>query len=617
VPPKAGPPCVDGANNAADPGDDSGGATGDGQIVLDNIQNALDKGDLTIQYSPGAKVVSMDVNLGPSSNGEEGSNPYEGMTPEQVADALYWPNGIDPTYTEVGPVGPLVKAAVKLARQAAHGNVQALRSLQNMLRVMDDPMKEDVVAELQRGVSELNHIYRTGMPPEVRWLIGEIWDIIDDILKVIEAPVDSTSVYLEVASASPSGTAGGDNKGACGQINQTVAMTASALVPGASQASISFASTTHGTLVQRIQALEAPELYCPYTEVEVVAGQENAPIVTGGCDGDVVSARLLTRGDAASLPEETKNAMLADTLLNPTAVMAFQYTRHPDDGRPSHKATSNHAGATSHFFGDSKNGRVSYTPPLSAAGGEDYLAVAVTDGSGEEHYFVTRLVIKAPPTCDAADKPVGPTMETFRAVIRDGEIQAIRGVPFTLDMKLFCTTDYRNTYRVTMAGGIPGAEATVNPDGTVTFDWTDPDQVGEVATLTFTAWDEVTGAPSAPIEVPLFVRDQRPLCNDVEIEYDRSELAGAPLTIPLDCGMENGLRVINPAFLALDGAKLDTTEVEGGTFRSDGNTITFTPNGSGVELSTTKVLPYRENPLTARHFHESGKEFFVDVRMTE
>ncbi|WP_291045001.1 hypothetical protein [Herbiconiux sp.] len=617
VPPKAGLPCVAGANNAANPGDAPGGPTGDGQIAFDNIEDAFTKGDLTIQYSPGARIVTMDVNLGPSSNGEGDYNPYEGMTPEQAAAALYWPSGIDPTYTEVGPAGSIVKAAIKLAGQAARGNKQSLQSLRNMTGLMDEPMREDVIAGLQRGISELNHLYRTGMPPEVREIIRELWDIIDDILKVVSTPVDPTGVYLNVATTSPGYTPDNTNHGACGQINQTVAMTASTLVPTGSWASISFASTTYGTLVKRIQDLEEPELYCPFTEVEVVAGQENAPVVTGGCRGEIVSARLLTRGDTASLPEDTKQAMRVDTFGAPMADSVFQYTRHPDDGRPSHKATSNLVGNTSHFFGDSKDGRLSYTPPLTAAEGEDFVVVAATDAAGVEHPFIVRVAVKAPPTCDGADKIAGPVMSDFRAVIRDGAIQAVRNVPFTLDLKMLCTTDHRDTYRVTMEGGVPGTEPTVNPDGTITFDWTDPDQVGEVATLTFTAWDETTGAPSAPLEVPLFVRDQRPLCNDVEIEYDRSELAGAPLTIPIDCGMENGLKVINPAFLALGGEKLDTTVVEGGTFRSDGSAITFTPDDSGTELATTTVLPYRTNPLTSAHFYEAGKGFFIDVRMTD
>ncbi|QJU55358.1 hypothetical protein SCB71_20255 [Herbiconiux sp. KACC 21604] len=259
---------------------------------------------------------------------------------------------------------------------------------------------------------------------------------------------------------------------------------------------------------------------------------------------------------------------------------------------------------------------MSYATPTSAGGWVDHVVVAAKDAAGNEHPFLVTVEVKEQPSCSTAEKPVGPDAGAFRAVLRGGEIQAIRNVPLVLQPRLFCSADARDSYRVTVNGSVPGAEITSGADGTLVVTWTDPDVVGTgLGTLEFTAWDEVTGVPSAPVKVPVTARDVAPSCNDVEIDYDWDELGGAPLTIPVDCGMVGGMRVLTPPYLTFLGAGL-LSEGEGGEFVSDGTSITFTPHDPDVELSTTQVVPWNADPATASPYRPSGAAFFIDVRMS-
>jgi hypothetical protein len=627
VPPKAGPPCVAGANNHTTPGWGGDGQTGDGDIPFQNIEEAFRAGDLRIDSTSPSRIVSMDVNIGPSMSGDAGANPFEGVDPDDVPGAMYSPNAYDPTITDVGwALKSLQKTAQLMMKAVTQGDLAANAGWRATWAKLPADKRQIVIDIVKTRIQQTQSAWKNDVPDSVKWVVEGLWEMLE-LAAEIPLPIDGApardpaSVYMEIASASTTpGEAPGSNQGACGQVAKATVSSVVGVLPSSRWFRIELTGTTHGTLIDRIKALGS-ELTCPPVDLTFIAGQANYGSITDECSAPVTGVRLLDRREFSRLSADVKYGLRVSAAargdLDPVAEGSLYYSRIDDFDGSIGARTSLLAPGHAGISGASEDGLLSYPLPLSAAGKNDLLVAMAKDAAGVEHPFIVRVAVKAPPTCDGADKVAGPDTGDFRAVIRDGAIQAVRNVPFTLDLKMLCTTDRRDTYRVTMTGDVPGTEPTVNPDGTITFDWTDPDQVGEVATLTFTAWDETTGAPSAPLEVPLFVRDQRPLCNDVEIEYDRSELAGAPLTIPIDCGMENGLKVINPAFLALGGEKLDTTVVEGGTFRSDGSAITFTPDDSGTELATTTVLPYRTNPLTSAHFYEAGKGFFIDVRMTD
>jgi hypothetical protein len=58
-------------------------------------------------------------------------------------------------------------------------------------------------------------------------------------------------------------------------------------------------------------------------------------------------------------------------------------------------------------------------------------------------------------------------------------------------------------------------------------------------------------------------------------------------------------------------------DVPGGKFSSDGTTLTFTPTGEHVDVSTAQVVPWSTNPLTYTPYPVKGKTFDIDVTMTD
>jgi hypothetical protein len=640
VPPSVAPPCVAGANNATDPGrGEAGITTGDGQNVIDNLEPLLASGDLRIDSTSPSRIVSIDVNLGPSVSGVEGSNPFEGMTPEQANRAMYWPGAFDPDFVEVGPRGRVVATAIRYAIDAAYGSGAARRSFHLIMKNASVALKTEIFNELEAEMTATIAHYSPNIPHEVKVILNELSELVFELIE--KGPIDGPATPADAAgdytvASSESSTPGngstsgsrayGQNKGVCGQVQKSVAAAAPAtatIAPDADWARITLHGTTHGTLVDKLKAMKAPGVVCPPVRAEVTAGQAASVIVGAGCAGAGSSLRVLNRLDISRLPSSQLAALLRSASEEIAAGSIFQFDFNEFDHAerwPDRNATAVFANGRVGFADGGASGRMNYQAPVTAGGLTDHVVVAAADSSGVEHPFLVTVDVKAQPTCSADDRPAGPEAAGFRVVVQDGSLQLLRNRPFVLSPRLLCEADPRDTYRVTVEGSVPGTTSTIQPDGTVLFDWTDPDVVGgEVASLTVTAWDEVTGVPSAPVTIPVSVRDVAPLCNDVEIEYDISDQEGRPLKIPVDCGMTGGLSVLSEPFLGLQTGTADPTEleVEGGVFTSDGASLLFTPNDSGTELSTAVVTPSTIDPRLYSHYRVRGPGFSVDVRLRE
>jgi hypothetical protein len=392
-------------------------------------------------------------------------------------------------------------------------------------------------------------------------------------------------------------------------------------LPTASWAQITLAGTVNGSLVRAIQALERPEVRCSMKEVTATIGQQNFLDLSDACDGTVSGMRLLTRGEVRDLGPDDRRLLMNMVGKDGGAASIFKYIGWPligdDDGHPGRDSTSGAGDYDIHFFGDSAEGLLEYSVRRPTA--QDYLVVAATDAAGVEHPFIVKVTLIDPPSCPKIDRSVGPAGNRFGVKVVGDHLQVQRDTPFTIDLSMLCQSDFRHTFQVVVDETIPGTSATVNADGTVTFDWTDPTIVGDgLRGLKVTAWDETTGAPSAQREFLIDVRDVPVECNDVEIDYDWSELHGGPLTIPVDCAMEGDRTVLTPPFIRLDDSPKDGYEktVEGGVFATDGTTVTFTPSGPDVDVATAQLSPWSTDPVIWSRHPVHGGYFFVDVRFT-
>ncbi|MCS5713824.1 hypothetical protein NVV95_04580 [Herbiconiux sp. CPCC 205716] len=631
TPASAAPACVEGANNAEYPGRGDS-QTGSGDIVRDNVETLERSGDLKIDSTSPSRIVSMDVNLGPSSSGVDGANPLEGMSPEEAVRAMYWPGTFDPTYTEVGPRGRLVAQAVKFVFRAVSGDASARRSFELIMRNMSPAAKDQVFLEVTRQTRMVWNAWPLSVPPEIKQLMSEAVGLVLDLLESGPIGTDAppSSAYIEVASTSTalgmSATGGergyGHNKGACGQLARASVSSAATLLPGSSWVRITFQSTEHGTLVDRIKAIDSRDFSCPPVHATVTAGQATRIDVGSHCTGDAVSEMtVLTRQDISRLPGAELAALANSIATDPMAGSIFQYDRDSfehTDPWPTPSSTATFADGRVGFIDRGADGLMTYSSALSAGGFVDHVVVSAKTASGERQAFVVAVEVKAQPSCSGADKPAGPEAEGFRAVIQDGSLQLLRNQAFVLDPKLLCTADWRDTYRVTIDSDIPGVEPTFAADGTIHFTWSATDTIGvDVAHLDVIGWDEVTGVPSAPITVPVTIRDVPATCNDVEIDYDWSELGGAAIEIPLDCAMTQDLRVLRSPFLTFTdaGAVPGRLDVDGGSFTSDGTTVLFTPDPDGTELSTARAVPWSTDPATYTPYRTHGPSFYIDVRV--
>lgn len=615
----AEPPCVPGANNVTRPGaGGDGGATGTGDILLDNLDALRDSGDLRIDPPGPSRFVSFDVNIGPSL-GDNGPNPLEGLSVEEAAKSLNWPGGIDPEYTEVGMV-KIAVAAYKLIVRVSKGDRAAGQSLRWMMGVIDEAMRDDVVQYLLRQVSELNTKYRTGVPAEIRLIIDEVWYTIDNIIRtspLASLPdIGSAGVYADVA-AQPRTRGGGCASGSsCGQVASVQAEAAAGLTAGGTWMHVTLTGTTNGTLIDRIKAMASPTLSCPPVVSKGVLNQENEIRVLDKCVGTVASARLLTREEIGLLSAAERTSLMNGLDDDPGMASVFTYDSYWNArGLPWPNATSGSGIPTIHFNGPSAEGRLSYLSLRNA--GLDYVVVAAKDTAGVEHPFMVKLELKAQPDCTVIDGKKGPMANSFEPVVQDGTLQLQRNTSFTIDLKTLCTADSRDTYRVQLTEGIDGTTHVINSDGTITFTWSDPDVMGDnLRAFKVMAWDETTGVPSKETRVFMDVRDARSSCNDVEIDYDMSELKGAPLEIPMSCGMEGGISVLQTPVVRIEAQELEQT-VDGGTFRTDGTTVTFTPSATPTDVSTVQMSPWDADPSAPARWHIRGASFSVDVRMSE
>lgn len=629
-PPGATPPCVAGANNAAVPGYGSRSATGLGDTFLANLEPMLERGDLTIDRTSPSRFVSIDVNLGPSVGGDSEVNPLEGMSPEEAARAMYWPGAFDPTFTEVGARGRLIVQAVKFLFRSTMGDRSALRGFHVIMRNSSPEIRMGVWDMVQKQAVHLHEQYRGNIPPNIRSMLEEAVGVLFDLLESgpVGGPAPSAAdEYIQASAESTalgrSATGGsrgfGENKGVCGQIAQTTVSSAATLRAGGPWVRITLKSAAYGTLVDRIKALRSPTMHCAPAEVVVTAGQATMVDATGGCTGPVAARRVLTRAEISRLPRGVQARLLDSSDRDPTAGSIFQFDRDPwDHTDPWATPGSTATFADGHVGFTGTSGAMNYRAPLAAGGRDDHVVVGATDSSGVEHVFLVTVTITAQPDCAVTDRQVGPVHNDVTPTIDGGVLQVERNTSFTIDGRLLCTADPRNPYRVTVEGSVPGTSGTVLPDGSLRLDWTDPDVVGDrVAALTITAWDEVTGTPSAPVELPVRVRDSAAECSDAEAVYDRSDQQGRAIIVPVSCGMVGGLAVLTPAYLGLQTDHDPTVSVvPGGTFSSDGATITFTPDGSGSSTATTGVIPWTSDPRRFTPFRTNGAPFTIHVTLT-
>ncbi len=628
----AAPPCVRGSNNASDPGRAGGGQTGSGENLLTTLESLLERGDLKIDSTSPGRIVSIDVNLGPSMGGATEVNPLEGMAPEEAARAMYWPGAYDPTYTEVGARGRLIVQAVKFLFRSTMGDRSALRGFHVIMRNSSPEIRMGVWDMVQKQAVHLDQQYKGNIPPNIRSMLEEAVGVLFDLLE--SGPVGGPSPpspldYIEVSSESTALGAGatggvrgyGSNKGVCGQIAQSTVSPAATLVAGGPWVRITLQGTAHGTLIDRIRALRAPDLHCAPARVTVTAGQATLVDATGGCSGAVTAPRVLTRIEISRLPHAVQSRLLDASDDDPTAGSIFQFDRSVwDHAEPWPTPASTATFADGHVGFTGFGGAMNYRAPLAAGGRDDHVVVGATDASGVEHVFLVTVIITAQPACSGADRPAGPDRAGFRPVVQDGSLQLVRNRPFTLDPSVFCTADPRNPFRVTVEGAVLGTTATARADGSIDVDWADPDLVGaDVAELTFTAWDEVTGVPSAPVTIPVTVRDVPAACPDVTVVFDRSEQRDQPLTIRPSCGMVGGLTALAPPFLTVAGGTADplTAVVPGGTIRSDGRVLTFTSDGTSSADASVSVIPWTVDPRTPTPYRVHGAAFTVRISVVD
>jgi hypothetical protein len=618
---------VAGANNDPTPGKTAGEPTGTGDTLLQNLAALGADGMLKIDSTGPSGFVTVDVPLG-DPVGREGTNPFAGMTPEEAVRAMYWENAVDPTYTEVGGFG---RAVVKLVKLGVNGlrSPAARAEFHWAFRQLDRASQTEVIIQLGRVAAGIEAQWKGNVPPALRADLEEILELVEQLIEAgpIIGP-DSGSAPLLYADVSSERKANGvdtGNTGVCGQIQQATATGVSApagLSFTGDWAHITLQGTAHGTLIDEIKALAPSAVSCPAVAADVTAGRWDVVNLFRGCTGTIVGARILTRDETRNLSPADRAILMAGNESDPFVAGALDYSTWASgwaQGWPKPEAQALLADGHVFMFGDSADGNLRYESPLSAGGLSDVVVVAAIDESGVEHPFLVKIAVKSPATCSGDDRPVGPGTGGFRAVIQDGSLQLVRNVSFTLDPKMFCTADVRDSFTVTMDSPIPGTTPTIDPDGSITFTWTDPDVVGDAGVLTVTPWDETTGVPGEPLEIPVVVRDVAPSCDDLEVDYDKSELKGAPLVIPTNCGMEGGLAVLAPPYLAFNvpGSDLLTQVVDGGTFTSDGTTVSFTPGVEEADVSTAHVVPWTIDPRMYSLFRVHGKAFDIDVRMTD
>lgn len=629
VPPTAGPKCVAGSTNATRPGAATDDGTGDGSAVIDTVNRMLGTGDLEISYSPGANIVTLDVNLGPSASGQAEANPMEGLSAFDAEQALWWPSAADPLVTEAGTAS-FVKKAVKLAIKGARGNAQARQAFTWMMQRIDTTLRLDIEVQLRGYTESILESYHGTIPPDVRAFILDLWELIDQIIEMTsdEMPMPSApSLYADVAGLpSERGGTARLNQGACGQVLQTKveAGAAAGLTATGPTARITLVGTRNGTLVSRLGALARPELSCPMVTKEAIVGQENLLQVADGCVGEVTGVRVLTRAETSALPAARKAELMNGAEAEPLASSVLLFEHSPwvgdDVHLPGPSATSSVGAERTTMVGATKDGTLSYATTGRAA--VDLLVLAARDSAGVEHPFLVKIVLVQPPSCDKrTDRIVGPSLDGFVPRLKGDKLKVIRNTPFMLDLKSLCSTDPRHRYRVEVTSTMAGLTARVDDAGAVRFEWTDPGVVGDdLDGLTVRAWDETTGAPGPEVQIKADVKDVQAECNDAEVDYDRSELKGEPLVIPIDCAMVGGLQVLTRPFLRLDDSPRDGYEkvVEGGVFRSDGTVLTFTPSDVAVEVATAQLSPWSSDPmLPAEAGHVHGASFSVDVRFAD
>ncbi|WP_291054021.1 hypothetical protein [Herbiconiux sp.] len=625
IPPGAAPACVRGSNNDKTPGREAGDSTGDGRTVRDNVVAGLESGTIVVDTTPAedrlkfpglppTRFTSLDVKVSDSAGG----NPYDGDTAEEALRSLYWPGGVDPTYTEVGPRGTALKSLVAEATKYIGGNATARSAFQRLLSNATPEVREMTEAFLR----QVRYVSKTRA--------GSVaLDLIEDLLHdlgTISGPgsSDDVELYLAMSAArTRSGVlvSGAPNGSACGQVGAgmvtDLGTSGSGIVAaGEHWVRVTLVGTEYGTLVDQLRLLRAPAGYCPPVEVEATAGQVNMVSVTSGCRGPLGRVRLLSRAETSRISSEAARELQtigSDTVLDAGAFgAAFRRYSDLDYDPGSVKADSVSVladGNASLSPSDDGRGVLYYKPPLEAGGGIDGLVAVATDRAGAEHYFLIKVAVKSPPTC-IGDDYGGFLGEDHTTFVQHGTLQLVRNTSFTLDPKAFCSTDWRDGYRVNIETGIQGATSKVNADGTVTYSWTDPDVVGAVAPLKVTAWDEQTGAPSETVEIAVNVRDVDPVCSDVTIEYDRAAEKGTPIAVPLNCSMAGGLTVLHPPIPRLfdpSGGDGSVLTVDGGTFTASPGGLTFTPaetaTGSVVAPSVTgwTLDPWAPWDVTNRH----------------
>ncbi|MCU1481876.1 MAG: hypothetical protein JWQ19_2662, partial [Subtercola sp.] len=598
-----------------------------GDITVDAVPNADD-----IKGVPGdavTKSVTLEVNVGAPVNGEEGSNPFEGYTAEEAASAMYWDGDTPPQLTDVGGIGKSILLTTKLiqyASKAARGDQAAMRIFLYLY--------PNVSPEVQRAV-QMDLANKWGMfadfaaaHPDLSKNIKEIADGLWELLMQmgdlpIVGPDTQSPESLYVDASRSSTTAGGlssdaVNKGACGQVAAAVTSdpgTATTILPsGPHWVRVTLIGTQHGPLVHELKTLGTPAVYCPPVSVSATAGQVNMLHITPGCTGTVTSVRLATRAEANALSLTDQAQLLTPTgdVKTDWLADAIAYRTYDPSDATAAGAVSLVADGNAAISGDSSAGNLSYKPGLSTGASTDAIVAMATGTDGKEHPFMVRIAVKTPPSCSAADGFVDAGHTTH---IQNGRLELQRNTTFRIDPKLLCTTDPRDTYSVTMNESIPGTTSKINTDGSVTYTWTDPDKIGTDGAITVTGWDRDSGAPSTPVTIPIHIRDAAPVCADIPIRYDTTAMAGAPLTIPLNCTMTGGLKALNPPMpmivLGTDGGR--TLATPGGTFTVTPTNITFTPTPGYTGTSSATIMTSSSTPFTNNLDGLNGKAFVITV----
>ncbi|MGD8168405.1 hypothetical protein ACEXOS_014380 [Herbiconiux sp. P16] len=636
MPAGAGPACPKGVNNSLKPAAIAGDGSGTGAIPFENVEEGLKTKNIRyaetttadkLRYPGATRFTSLDINVGPSQTGAPNSNPYFGDSPEQAAQDLYWDDAAAPTWTEVAGKAKAVVSSLELAlrfvTRASHGNGTVAGVTFKEIAVKLSLNDRETLNTMIKGM------LRAGLSPAVNSILE---DFIHDLAQILDMvtdphPVDGVQLYLALASDGFAPDAGSEpNGGACGQVAaaSAAASTSAGLTGDGEWVHVTLVGTPHGTLIDEIAAMTTPT-WCPPVELSATAGQLSRATLTEGCTAPIASVRLLTRQDTvlvgAYSPQDLAVLGMkgSDPALDAGAwLAAFRDINgyYPDRTARLNSVSDLADGHTAIATLPDGKQVLEYTPPASAGGGVDGLVAAATDTSGKEHLFLVKVAVKSPPVCSEklGTRFVG---DDHSVVIQDGTLELVRGKSFTIDPKTFCETDWRDSYRVEIESGITGTTAAANPDGTLTFTWTDPNIVGANSTLKVTAWDEQTGAASNTVEIPVDVRDVAPICKDVHIEYDMAVSKGAPMSIPLDCAMTGGLTMLSPRIPQLvrgdgNGAHLS---VASGELTASVDGLTFTPK-AGAESGTVVVeaIAWNMNPWGAwNRYNQSSARFGVAV----